>query len=167
MSGMDAAVAIRRPSSKTSSKNKGGWFERPVLLRIQAAFFAGSEKAGRGGSLYQWAEFQDAKKRGRGDEPGLNRVPCPEAAVRQLMDGAERASGKQLGWAALLLVQLLCWMRADSCAGFQDNDIVVSQDGRVSVSIRYITPNSGGGNPSIMAGAIPTRPLLTANSTDA
>ena len=29
------------------------------------------------------------------------------------------------------------------------------------------TPNSGGANPSIMAGAIPTRPLLTANSTDA
>ena len=59
--------------------------------------------------------------------------------MRQLMDGAERASGKQLGWAALfLLVQLLCLMRADSCAGFQDNDIVVSQDGRVSVSVRYM-----------------------------
>ena len=56
-------------------------------------------------------------------------MPCLEAAVRQLMDGAERASGKQLGWAALLLVQLLCWMWADSCAGFQDNDIFVSQGG--------------------------------------
>jgi len=89
-------------------------------------------------TIAEWAEFQDAKKRGRGEEPGLNRVPCPEAAVRQLMDGAERASGKQLGWAALLLVQLLCWMRADSCAGFQDNDIVVYQDGRVSVSVRYM-----------------------------
>ena len=74
---------------------------------------------------------------------GLNRVPCPEAAVRQLMDGAERASGKQLGWAALLLVQLLCWMRADSCARFQDNDIVVSQDGRVSVSVRYMKNRIG------------------------
>ena len=27
---MDAAVAIRRPSSKTSSKSKGGWFGRPI-----------------------------------------------------------------------------------------------------------------------------------------
>ena len=29
-------------------------------------------------------------------------------------------------------------MRADSCAGFEDNDIVVYQDGRVSVSVRYM-----------------------------
>ena len=61
-----------------------------------------------------------------------------EAAVLQLLEGAERASGRQLGWAALLLVQLLCWMRADSCAGFQDDDIIISHDGRVSVSVRYM-----------------------------
>ena len=41
--GMDAAVAIRRPSSKTSSKNKGGWFERPVLLRVADTEFRESK----------------------------------------------------------------------------------------------------------------------------
>ena len=42
---MDAAVAIRRPSSKTSSKSKGGWFERHVLLRVADTVFCNGRGA--------------------------------------------------------------------------------------------------------------------------
>jgi hypothetical protein len=89
-------------------------------------------------TIADWAATQDAKKRLRGEEPGLNRVPCPEAAVRRLLDFGERADARTLGWVALLLVQLVCWLRADSCAGFEDGDIVVTADDTITVAVRYM-----------------------------
>ena len=47
-----------------------------------------------------------------GEQVGLHRVPCPESAVRNVIERGELAVGRVLAWAALLIVQLLGWFRA-------------------------------------------------------
>eukprot|EP01047_Picozoa_sp_COSAG01_P036950 COSAG01_NODE_2908_length_6880_cov_42.122401_3_plen_297_part_00 len=90
-------------------------------------------------SIVQWGLDMDEMKRARGEEPRLNRVPCPEAATRSVIEQGERAVGQDLGWLALLVVQLLCWLRADSVAGLQRGDVCVRGDGGyLSVAIRYM-----------------------------
>jgi len=89
-------------------------------------------------SIVEWKMEMDEMKKARGEEPGLNRVPCPEAAVRMLIEEGERADGADLGWFALQLVMLLCWLRADSVAGFQPGDCVVNADGSLTVCVRHM-----------------------------
>jgi hypothetical protein len=89
-------------------------------------------------SIVEWKMEMDEMKKARGEEPGLNRVPCPEAAVRMLIEEGERADGADLGWFALQLVMLLCWLRADSVAGFQPGDCVVNADGSLTVCVRHL-----------------------------
>jgi hypothetical protein len=89
-------------------------------------------------SIREWAADMDDMKRARGEEPGLNRVPCPEAAVQRVIELGERERGIRLGWLCLLTVQLLGWLRADSLAGLQKGDVVAGVDGRVQMAIRYM-----------------------------
>jgi len=89
-------------------------------------------------TIQVWGAHMDAKKRARGEEPRLNRVPCAEAAVVKLVVEGEVASGIDLGWRALMILMLLCWLRADSVAGLQKGDCVLTADLAVTVAVRHM-----------------------------
>ena len=71
-------------------------------------------------------------------EPGLNRVPCPEAAVRRLIERGEAVHGMQLARCCCLVVQLLGWLRADSVAGMRPGDIAFEVDAALVLLIRWM-----------------------------
>jgi hypothetical protein len=55
--------------------------------------------------------------------------------------GTERFNengGVDLGWFALQVVMLLCWLRADSVAGFQPGDCVVNADCSLTVCVWHM-----------------------------
>eukprot|EP01052_Picozoa_sp_SAG31_P084169 SAG31_NODE_44440_length_262_cov_28.036810_1_plen_54_part_10 len=54
----------------------------------------------------------------------MNRVPCPEIAVRRLLRlGESTDSVETLRWVAVLIVMLLGWFRADTMAGLRQGDV--------------------------------------------
>ena len=85
-----------------------------------------------------WGEEMDAKKRGRGEQVGLHRVPCPESAVKTLFARGEVAVGRLLAWCALLVLQLLGWFRAMTIAGLQRGDVYFGVTGELYVRVRYM-----------------------------
>jgi hypothetical protein len=85
-----------------------------------------------------WATEMDAKKRARGEQVGLHRVPCPESAVRNVIERGELAVGRVLAWAALLIVQLLGWFRAMTLAGFQPGDVWFDNAGNLNIRVRFM-----------------------------
>ena len=88
--------------------------------------------------IKQWAVDRDDDKRAAGLEPGLNRVPCPEAAVRRLIERGETVHGVQLARCCCLVVQLLGWLRADSVAGMRPGDIAFDEAGALVLLIRWM-----------------------------
>ena len=78
----------------------------------------------------------EGRQRAKGKEPGLNRVPCPEAVLERVIVRGESAVGEELGWLGLLTVQAIGWLRADSLAGLERGDVCV-EAARASVAIRY------------------------------
>jgi hypothetical protein len=60
----------------------------------------------------------------RGEEAGLNRVPCPESLFVFLLQLAEQTQNVEvLCWCATLFVQLLGWLRGNSVGGFLAGDV--------------------------------------------
>lgn len=86
----------------------------------------------------QWGVDRDDAKRATGQEVGLNRVPCPEAAVRRVIELGERAWGNELRRCGVLVVQLLCWLRADSMAGMRAGDVAFDDAGALVVLVRWM-----------------------------
>eukprot|EP01052_Picozoa_sp_SAG31_P047537 SAG31_NODE_9558_length_1258_cov_25.253667_1_plen_157_part_10 len=69
-------------------------------------------------------ELQLRRDAREGIESGLNRVPCPEIAVRRLLRlGESTDSVETLRWVAVLIVMLLGWFRADTMAGLRQGDV--------------------------------------------
>ena len=88
--------------------------------------------------IHSWAMDKDAAKRAAGNEVGLHRVPCPEAAVRRVFEIGLRARGSQLGWCAMLIVMMLGFLRGASCAGFQSGDVCFDRYGALVITVRYV-----------------------------
>jgi hypothetical protein len=74
--------------------------------------------------------------RGGAAERELNRVPCPEIALRRLVQIGQVAAGRDLFWVCVILVMLLGWFRADTMAGLQPGDVRFAADGSFLVSVR-------------------------------
>lgn len=88
--------------------------------------------------IADWALTKDREKRDRGEEVGLHRVPCPEEAVQRVFDVGRGAVGERLGWAALLIVMMLAFLRGASTAGFAPGDVYFDQYGALVIVVRYV-----------------------------
>jgi hypothetical protein len=87
--------------------------------------------------IVKWRDMMEGRQRAKSKEPGLNRVPCPEAVLERVIVRGESAVGEELGWLGLLTVQAIGWLRADSLAGLERGDVCV-EAARASVAIRYM-----------------------------
>jgi hypothetical protein len=86
----------------------------------------------------RYHDLQVARKIRRGEEPNLNRVPCPEIALRRLVQLGRAAEGEDLFWVCCLLVMMLCWFRAATMAMIQPGDVRFGRDGTLLVSVRGV-----------------------------
>eukprot|EP01050_Picozoa_sp_SAG11_P032323 SAG11_NODE_10455_length_830_cov_5.354309_1_plen_148_part_00 len=74
----------------------------------------------------------------RGEEPNLNRVPCPEIALRRLVQLGRAAEGEDLFWICCLLVMMLCWFRVATLAMIQPGNVRFGRDGTLLMSVRGV-----------------------------
>ena len=89
---------------------------------------------------------QQRRNAREGRESELNRVPCPEVAVRYLLFLGESNLGLDLLWTASLLLMLLCWFRASTVAGLRGGDVRFAADGSLLVVARVVK-----GRPELVA----------------
>ena len=82
-------------------------------------------------------KMEDAKRE-RGEEVGLNRVPCPEAALLRVFELGEVVEGLQLRQVACQLLQLLGWFRAATVAGMQAGDVWFDANGNLNIWARHV-----------------------------
>ena len=92
--------------------------------------------------IHDWAMDTDASKRAAGEEVGLHRDPCPEAAVWRVFEIGMRARGSQLGWCTLIIVMMLGFLRGASCAGFQSGNVCFDRYGALVLTVRYVKRRS-------------------------
>jgi hypothetical protein len=78
-----------------------------------------------------------------GKEIRLNRIPCPEVVIRRIIDLGRSATGPMLRRLGLLVIQLLCWLRADSIAGFRDGDVAFDYVGGLTMMVRFMKMRPG------------------------
>jgi hypothetical protein len=86
--------------------------------------------------IEKYREEQLAMDAAEGIESALNRVPCPEIALRRLVDIGEAGSQQDLFWVCVLLVMLLGWFRASTMQGIRQGDVRFARDGSLLVSVR-------------------------------
>jgi hypothetical protein len=88
--------------------------------------------------IRKYKQLQIMRKLARGEEPELHRVPCPEIAIRRLVDIGRSCGRRDLVWVCALLLMLLCWFRAATVAGLQPGDVRFDADGNLNVSARSV-----------------------------
>jgi hypothetical protein len=88
-------------------------------------------------TIKDYYSLQILSKQLRGEEAGLERVPCPEGLFEFLLALGERAiDSDTLAWVGSFFLQLLGWLRGSSVGGFQAGDVRFDLLGNLVLSIR-------------------------------
>jgi len=88
-------------------------------------------------TISQYYILQILSKQIRGEDAGLERVPCPEGLFVYVLQQAEACMDMtRLSWYATFFLQLLGWLRGNSVGGFRPGDIAFDLGGMLNLSIR-------------------------------
>jgi hypothetical protein len=88
-------------------------------------------------TISQYYILQILSKQIRGEDAGLERVPCPEGLFVYLLQQAEACMDMtRLSWYATFFLQLLGWLRGNSVGGFRPGDVAFDLGGMLNLSIR-------------------------------
>ena len=88
--------------------------------------------------IRRYRQLQVLRSTHLGYKVDLHRVPCPEIAIRRLVQIGQSATGDDLFWVCSLLVLFLCWFRAATLAGVRPGDVRFARNGAFMVSVREV-----------------------------
>eukprot|EP01050_Picozoa_sp_SAG11_P015960 SAG11_NODE_2122_length_3784_cov_3.569878_2_plen_153_part_00 len=86
----------------------------------------------------RYRDLQVRRRRALGEQIDLHRVPCPEIALRRLVQVGQRAEGPDLLWTCALLLMLVCCFRAATVAAFRPGDVRFTRRGMLIVVVRHV-----------------------------